>query len=138
MEHWMVTVHGTCPRCKGTGYALDLAPATLDDALIARVASYLSTGGLFNPELAQHDNVRDLLIDLRDRIAALMAELEAAKETGRALFRAAQKAEAERDALLTLIRSISYRLNGGLHDSITTAIADECDAAIDAALKEKL
>jgi hypothetical protein len=44
------------------------APA---DALIARITGYLSTGGLFNPELAQHDAVRDLLIDCRDRIAAL-------------------------------------------------------------------
>jgi hypothetical protein len=37
---------------------------------------------------------------------------------------------AENAALLTLIRSISYRLNGGLHDSITKAIAAECDALL--------
>jgi hypothetical protein len=33
--------------------------------LISRINEYLSTGGLFNPELAQHDKVRDLLIDVR-------------------------------------------------------------------------
>jgi hypothetical protein len=33
--------------------------------LIDRITAYLSNGGLFNPELANHDAVRDLLIDCR-------------------------------------------------------------------------
>jgi hypothetical protein len=33
--------------------------------LIERINEYLCTGGLFNPELMNHDKVRDLLIDLR-------------------------------------------------------------------------
>lgn len=36
--------------------------------LVARINSYLSFGGLFNPELANHDAVRDLLMDVRDAI----------------------------------------------------------------------
>ena len=37
--------------------------------LEARVTAYLSGGGLFNPELANHDAVRDLIIDLRAALA---------------------------------------------------------------------
>lgn len=33
--------------------------------LAQRIDAYLGNGGLFNPELANHDAVRDLLIDLR-------------------------------------------------------------------------
>jgi hypothetical protein len=39
----------------------------------ARVTDYLSAGGLFNPELAKHDNVRNLIHDL-------LAELEASRK----------------------------------------------------------
>jgi hypothetical protein len=35
-----------------------------------RITDYLFSGGLFNPELANHDAVRDLLIDARDALAA--------------------------------------------------------------------
>ena len=31
-----------------------------------RITEYLSLGGLFNPELMEHDKVRDLLIDIRN------------------------------------------------------------------------
>lgn len=34
--------------------------------LSARITYYLSLGGLFNPELMEHQKVRDLLIDIRD------------------------------------------------------------------------
>jgi hypothetical protein len=35
-------------------------------SLSERIRQYLSVGGYFNPELMDHDKVRDLLIDLRD------------------------------------------------------------------------
>jgi len=35
------------------------------ELLRRRITEYLSGGGLFNPELANHDAVRDLLIDCR-------------------------------------------------------------------------
>lgn len=35
-----------------------------------RITAYLAGGGLFNPELAKHDTVRDLLIDCRAALAA--------------------------------------------------------------------
>lgn len=44
--------------------------------VLGRIQSYLVMGGLFNPELANHDAVRDLLMDARDEIHALAKELE--------------------------------------------------------------
>jgi hypothetical protein len=46
--------------------------------LAARIAAYLSGGGLFNPELANHDAVRDLIIDCRARIEELEKERDEA------------------------------------------------------------
>lgn len=43
-----------------------LNPRTRD--LPARITEYLSLGGLFNPELMDHDEVRGMLIDARDVI----------------------------------------------------------------------
>lgn len=40
----------------------------------ARITEYLSSGGLFNPELANHDVVRDLLIDAREVIETIARE----------------------------------------------------------------
>ena len=42
-----------------------------------RITAYLVGGGLFNPELANHDAVRDLLRDTQTRLAALRAERDA-------------------------------------------------------------
>lgn len=46
------------------------------NATSALIAEYLGNGGLFNPEMMDHDKVRDMLIDLRDQ----MVELEAIRE----------------------------------------------------------
>src|SRR5690242_9959789 len=40
------------------------------DSLRARITQYLCNGGLFNPELADHNVVRDLLRDCRDALEA--------------------------------------------------------------------
>ncbi len=36
--------------------------------LVLRITEYLSTGGLFNPELMDHEKVRDLLMDCREEL----------------------------------------------------------------------
>lgn len=36
--------------------------------LVERITDYLGNGGLFNPELMEHDKVRDLLMDIRDAL----------------------------------------------------------------------
>jgi len=33
--------------------------------IVDRITDYLSVGGFFNPEMMDHDKVRDLLIDCR-------------------------------------------------------------------------
>ncbi len=49
------------------------------ELLIGRITNYLALGGMFNPELANHDAVRDLLIDCRDRIIELERQLQIAQ-----------------------------------------------------------
>ncbi len=44
--------------------------------LLARIQSYLGNGGLFNPEMMEHDKVRDLVMDCRDKIERLTFLLE--------------------------------------------------------------
>ena len=59
-----------------------------------RINDYLSCGGLFNPELMEHEKVRDLLLDCREEIM----ELQLARDryhTDRDIWKwRAEKAEA--------------------------------------------
>jgi hypothetical protein len=48
------------------------------DAVCDRITAYLFSGGLFNPEMANHDAVRDLLIDARAEIERLRVNLRLA------------------------------------------------------------
>jgi hypothetical protein len=43
-------------------------PSTLA-GLLSRLDEFFQSGGLFNPELAIHDNVRELLWDIREYLA---------------------------------------------------------------------
>ena len=55
--------------------------ATAAAAVAEKITAYLSVGGLFNPELADHDAVRDLLIEVRDQARAALAATPSAPET---------------------------------------------------------
>lgn len=46
-------------------------------AILARLAAYLENGGLFNPELADHHQVRELIIDARDLLVSIGADVTA-------------------------------------------------------------
>jgi len=37
--------------------------------MIDKITEYLSNGGFFNPELMEHEKVRDLLMDVREQLA---------------------------------------------------------------------
>lgn len=57
-----------CPACKGMGVPSSASSgevAAPSPSLVARITDYLSTGGLVNPELMEHEKVRDLLMDCR-------------------------------------------------------------------------
>ena len=60
-----------CPTCGSMDYGvleIKNSQNMIDkkQELIERITEYLASGGLFNPELMNHDAVRDLLIDLRE------------------------------------------------------------------------
>ena len=40
-----------------------------------RITNYLASGGLFNPEMAIHEKVRDLLIECREELEVSESEL---------------------------------------------------------------
>lgn len=44
--------------------------------IVETIAEYLSMGGLFNPEMMEHDTVRNLIIECRAEITRLSAENE--------------------------------------------------------------
>lgn len=48
-------------------------PVQQAEILEQEITAYLAQGGLFNPEMAQHNNVCDLLMRCRDVVAALRA-----------------------------------------------------------------
>lgn len=45
-------------------------------SLSDRITQYLSVGGLWNPELMEHDKVRDLLIECRSAFTAQQEQLD--------------------------------------------------------------
>lgn len=45
-----------------------LKPVGSAPDLLARMDSYFGNGGLFNPEMMEHDKVRDLIMDCREYI----------------------------------------------------------------------
>jgi len=42
--------------------------------ILERIRGYLGNGGLFNPEMMEHDKVRDLIMACRDEIERLQHE----------------------------------------------------------------
>lgn len=44
---------------------------TYNPSVEDRITEYLAAGGLFNPEMMEHDKVRDLLVDCRAEIQRL-------------------------------------------------------------------
>lgn len=51
------------------------------DDLLARIQSYLGNGGFFNPEMMEHDKVRDLIMDVRNRPATQSSNEADSNET---------------------------------------------------------
>jgi hypothetical protein len=53
---------------------------TTHDEVGARITAYLAGGGLFNPELANHDAVRGLIIECRHVLRRLRDERDEARK----------------------------------------------------------
>lgn len=74
-----------CPHCNpcdgaGNEECRKPVPPSPDADLVARATAYLTGGGLFNPELANHDAVRNLIIDCRDAIERLTREINLSRQ----------------------------------------------------------
>ena len=88
--------------------------------LVDRVTAYLAGGGLFNPELASHENVRDLLIGCRDTIATLTAGRDAAlfaARNGKSL------AEGALEEVRKICREVGSPVQAFIDDDVRCAIA---------------
>ena len=71
--------------------------------VLSRITEYLDSGGLWNPELADHAAVRDLILDARDEIDRLRDQLYLADQSARS-----SSAEAARlDRILAALREPS-------------------------------
>jgi hypothetical protein len=94
-----------CGRCGSPPMTVIDPPAPgadLAGMLDGRITAYLSGGGLWNPELADHDAVRDLLIDARAAFAQAAREREEAQREWAAVLNAAREdAEQAESALAT-------------------------------------
>lgn len=78
-----------------------------------RITDYLSSGGLFNPELMEHNKVRELIIDCRDALAA------------------EQPPATEQEWTADMIKSY-YGSERQLADKINAALAIQRQAVVDA------
>jgi hypothetical protein len=86
------------------------------DAVCDRITAYLSGGGLFNPEMANHDAVRDLLIDAVAEIERLRGYRDMAEADRVIAELAAERMRitaAERDAIEFAIRKSTRLRDGG-------------------------
>ena len=91
-----------------------------------RIADYPFSGGLFIPEPATHDNVRDLLIDCRTELVAVnerIAELKMLYQNERDNMAALL----EIDRLKTVISEMT--INQQMQDSITAAVMERAEKA---------
>lgn len=59
-------------QCKPVTVTITTDPALAQkkQELVDRITGYLSAGGLFNPEMMEHDKVQALLIEVRDYLAS--------------------------------------------------------------------
>jgi len=102
-----------------------------------RIADYLFSGGLFNPELATHDNVRDLLIDCRTELVA--ANERIAEQKGLTIMACMNVTELEircenlrlkldsENALQEEINRLTH--NQRMQDSITAQVMERAEKA---------
>jgi len=90
----------------------DPPQATNAGALTERITAYLSVGGLFNPEMAEHVHVRDLLIACREALLPLAAHdqkvrAEVIEEAVQAIIDADMIVKADEPRAIEAIRSIA-------------------------------
>ena len=95
------------------------APIAGEGELVERITGHLASGGLFNPEMAIHDRVRDLLIDCRH---ALEIRAERVKEA----------VEAEREACAKVAYKTPFRCHAEDDGDFHSGCVQTRDGIVDA------
>ena len=95
------------------------APIAGEGELVERITGHLASGGLFNPEMAIHDRVRDLLIDCRH---ALEIRAERVKEA----------VEAEREACAKVAYKTPFRCHAEYDGDFHSGCVQTRDGIVDA------
>lgn len=70
--------------------------------ILDKIENYLGSGGLFNPELVEHEKVRDLIMDCRDEIQKRDAEIDKWSGMYDVILRREQVKDAEIENLRTI------------------------------------
>lgn len=113
-----------------------MTAASPKDDLVERITQYLGAGGLFNPEAMEHNKLRDLLLDCRDRIEALERELAAEQRSRDAdaicydsMRAAAEKAEAALSLALAALEAADAMRGEGYEPRPSVTKVQAYDAA---------
>lgn len=61
----------TCAGYRCASHSVHQMNTPVDVPILDRITDYLGNGGLFNPEMMEHDKVRNLTMACRDEIAVL-------------------------------------------------------------------
>jgi hypothetical protein len=85
--------------------------------VINRIKDYLLSGGMWNPELAIHDNVRDLIIDCRTEIENLQREIDELKD-----WKESALVEFNKIQTQEIGKEIGTILGSSIHEQILPAI----------------
>lgn len=89
--------------------------------VLARIQNYLELGGLFNPEMMEHDKVRELIMECRTEIE----RLEKFQNVNRGSEPEAQKIAEMREQTL---RNITMAIYNGAKGKLTSEEAQEIAA----------
>jgi hypothetical protein len=95
--------------------------------VIERIKDYLLSGGIWNPELAIHDNVRDLIIDCQTEIENLQRERDELKD-----WKESALVEFNKIQTQEIGKEIGAVLGSSIHEQILPAIKNlksECNEA---------
>lgn len=111
--------------------------------IVETIAEYLSMGGLFNPEMMEHDTVRNLIIECRAEITRLRAENErlSTSLSNTANARVLQgkvivELSAENERLRWMVRRLQERTRQLIQDNKLLAHDDTAEWGLEELMKD--
>lgn len=92
-----------------------------------RITAYLASGGLFNPELANHEAVRDLMMDARDELAEAMQSCDVLNADANKWKARAENAEHE---LAEARAEIDRKLSPEIYRALRADLRVACESGV--------